>query len=80
MKSSQNNYIFLPASYLIIWLMKAPKNFLKIVIVKTGELVSFWGAKTHFDKLPFEMMHFQPWKKKYFNQYYVLALDPIKIW
>ena len=28
--------------------MTAPKNFWKIVIFKTGELVSFWGVKSHF--------------------------------
>ena len=31
-----------------MWLMKASKNFEKIFILKIGELVSFWGAKTHF--------------------------------
>jgi hypothetical protein len=31
--------------------MKAPKNFEKIVILKTLELVSFEGVKTHFSKL-----------------------------
>ena len=27
-----------------------------------------------------KMMHFQAWKKKDFNQYYVVAFDPIKIY
>ena len=31
--------------------MKAKKNFEKIAILKTGELVSFWGVKTHLSKL-----------------------------
>ena len=41
MKSSENNFIFLPAFYLIMCLMKASKNFQEIVILKTRELVSF---------------------------------------
>ena len=41
MKSSENDFIFLPAFYLIMCLMKAPKNVLKIVTFKTRELVSF---------------------------------------
>ena len=35
-----------------MWLMKAPKNFEKIVILKTQELVFLWGVKTCFGKLP----------------------------
>jgi hypothetical protein len=50
-KSSENNFIFLPAFYLIMSLMKALKNFENIAILKTQELVSFLGAKTHFGKL-----------------------------
>ena len=41
MKSSENNFIFSPVYYLIIVLMKAYKNFEKIAILKTQELVSF---------------------------------------
>ena len=40
-KSSENNFIFLPAFYLIMWLMKAKNNFEKIAILKTRELISF---------------------------------------
>ena len=50
-KSSENSFIFLPAFYLIMCLMKAPKNFEKIAILKTQELISFLGAKTHIGKL-----------------------------
>jgi phage anti-repressor protein len=32
--------------------MKAKKNFEKIAILKAQELVSFWGVKTHFGKIP----------------------------
>ena len=34
MKSSGINFIFLPAFYLINWVMKVPKNFGKITILK----------------------------------------------
>ena len=34
-KSSENDFIFLPALYLIMWLMKVKKNFEKIAILKT---------------------------------------------
>ena len=33
-KSSEIGFIFLPAFYLIIWLMASPKNFEKIAILK----------------------------------------------
>ena len=52
MKRSENNFIFLPAFYLIMCLMKAQKNFEKIAILKIWELVSFWGVKIHSGKLP----------------------------
>ena len=50
-KSSENNFIFLPAFYLIMCLMKASKNFGKIAILKILELVSLGGAKTNFGKI-----------------------------
>ena len=34
MKSSENDFIFVPAFYLVMSLMKAPKNFEKIAILK----------------------------------------------
>ena len=40
-KSSKKYLILLPAFCLIMWLMKLPKNFEKIAILKIGELVSF---------------------------------------
>jgi hypothetical protein len=40
-KSSENGFIFVPAFYLIMCLMKAPKNFEKIAILKILELVTF---------------------------------------
>ena len=36
-------------------LMKSPKNFEKIAILKIWQLVSFWGVKTHFGEI-------HPWK------------------
>ena len=40
-KKFRKYLILLPAFYLIMWLMKLPKNFEKIAILKIGELVSF---------------------------------------
>ena len=34
-------FVLLPAFSLIIWVIKSPKNFEKIAILKIGELVSF---------------------------------------
>ena len=78
-KSSENNFISLPAYYLIIWLMKAKKNFAKLAILKTGGLVSFWGVKIHFDKTPLKWCIFRQDKKKDFIQYIVVAFDSIKL-
>ena len=50
-KSSKNNFTFLPAFCLIICRMKAPKNFGKIVILEISDLVSLGGAKNHFGKI-----------------------------
>ena len=64
-KSSENDLIFSAAFYLIMCLMKAPKNFEKIVILKTWELVSFEGVKNHFGKLALKWCIFRH-EKKYF--------------
>ena len=40
MKSSKAHFIFLPAFYLIMWLMISPKNFEKIAILKIQQLFS----------------------------------------
>ena len=50
-KSSGNNFIFLPAFYLIMCLIKAQKNFEKVAILKIWELIFLGGLKTHFGKL-----------------------------
>ena len=39
--------------------MKTLKFFLKIVILKTWELISFWGVKNHFGKLPMKWCIFR---------------------
>ena len=78
MKSSGSNFIFLPAFYLINWVMKAPKNFGKITILKIWELISLGGVKTHFGKLALKWCIFRH-EKNCFNWYYVVAFDPIKI-
>ena len=47
-KSSENKFVFLPAFYLIMCFMKAPKNFGKRAILKIWELIFLGGVKTHF--------------------------------
>ena len=49
-KSSEIVFIFLPAFYLIIWLMTSPKNSEKISILKIWQLVFFWVVKIYFGK------------------------------
>ena len=77
-KSSENGFIPVPAFYLIMCLMKAPKNFEKIAILKIWELVSLGGGKTHFGKLALKWCIFRH-EEFFFNQYYVIAFDPTKI-
>jgi len=65
-KKFRKYFYFLAAFYLIMYLMKAPKNFEKILILKTQSLVSFISVKTHFGKVALKM-HFQaPVKKRRF--------------
>ena len=58
--------------------MKVKKTFGKIDILKTQELVSFWGIKTHFGKIALKWCIFRH-KKIDFNPYYAVAFDPNKI-
>ena len=44
----KNKIFFSSAFYLIMCLMKSPKNFEKIAILKMWELIFFWGVKIHF--------------------------------
>ena len=48
MKRSKKYFIFSSAFYLIMRLMKSPKYFEKIAILKIWQLVFFWGVKTYF--------------------------------
>ena len=57
LKVQRINFIFFPAFYLIICLMKATKNFEKIAILKIWEPIFYCGVKIHFGKLPLEMTH-----------------------
>ena len=43
-------FISSSAYSLIMWLMRSPKNFEKIAILKIWQLISFWGDKIHFGK------------------------------
>ena len=74
MKSSDFLF-FLPTFYLTMSFKKSPKNFGKIAILKTWQMVSFWGVKTQFSKWGLKWCLFRH-EKKYFNQYYVIAFDP----
>ena len=74
-KSSEIVFIFLPAFYLIIWLMASPKNFEKIAILKIWQLVFFWGVKIYFGKLLLKWCIFSHGKNWFsqimpFNSYY----------
>ena len=73
MKSSENIF-FLPALYLIMYLMKSWKDFENIAILKIWELVYFWGVKTRFGKLPMKWCIFRTKKPNI-----VLAFVPIRI-
>ena len=63
-KSSEYGFIFLLAFYLIMCLMEAKKNFEKIAILKTRELVSFYGVKTHFGQIALKWCIFRHEKRK----------------
>ena len=64
MISLKNDFIFSPAFYLIMCFMKASKNFGKIFILKTWELISLGYVKTHFGKLALKWCSFGHEKKK----------------
>ena len=58
-KKFRNHFHFLPEFYLIIWLMTSPKNFEKIPILKTWQLVFFWAFKTYFGISPLKWCIFR---------------------
>ena len=57
-KSSKIDLIFLPAFYMIMWLMASPNNFEKIATLKKWLLVFYWCAKTYFGEMHFQAWHF----------------------
>ena len=77
-KSSENNFVFLPVFYLIMWLRKASKNFGKMTIMKILDLISLGGVKTHFGKLALKWCICRH-EIFFFNWYYVIGFDPIKV-
>ena len=61
-----------------MWLMKLPKNFEKLAILKIGELVSFWGFKTYFGILPLKW-YILGMEKIDFHKYFpVIVIDLTK--
>ena len=74
------NYVYFSTCILPDYMAhRSPKNFEKIAILNILEMVSFWGVKTHFSKRALKWCIFRH-EKKYFNAYYVIAFDPIKIY
>ena len=67
-KNSKIDFIYLPAFYLIMWLMTSSKNFEKIIILKKWQLVFFWGVKTYFGEIPLKWCIFRH-EIFYFHQY-----------
>ena len=66
-KKFRKYFILLPAFYLIMWLMKSPKSFEKIAILKIWQLVFFLGVKTYFGILPLKWCIFRH-GKNWFSQ------------
>ena len=61
-KNSENYFIFLPAFYLNMWVMKASKNWGKTAFLKIWELISLGSVKTDFGKLALKWCIF--WNEK----------------
>ena len=66
-KSSKLGFIFLPAFYLFMWLMKSSNSFEKIAIQEIWQLVFFWVIKTYFGILPLKWCIFRH-GKNWFSQ------------
>ena len=58
-KSSKIDLIFLPAFYMIMWLMASPNNFEKIATLKKWLLVFYWCVKTYFGEMPLKLCIFR---------------------
>ena len=75
MKSPEIGFIFIPAFYLIIWLMTSSNNFEKISILKIWQLIFFWVVKIYFGKFLLKWCIFRHGKIWFsliipFNSYY----------
>ena len=70
----RNYFISLPAYFIIMWLMRSPKNFENIANLKKWRLISIWGSKTHFGKTPLKLCIFRHEKKNVFYQYGFLVV------
>ena len=62
-------FISSTAYFLIMSLMRLPKNFEKIANLKIWQLISIWGSKTNFGKTPLKWCIFKREKKNIFYQY-----------
>ena len=71
-KCSENSFLFLPASYLIMCFLISLKKFGKKAILKILELVYLGSVKIHFSKLAQKL-----WISRHEKN--VVAFDPIKI-
>ena len=58
-KNSKIDFIFLPAFYLIMWLMAPTNSFEKIAILKKWQLVFYWGVKNYFGAMPLKLCIFR---------------------
>jgi hypothetical protein len=62
MKSSDIVFIFLPAFYLIIWLMTSPKNFETNIHFENMTAGFLLRCQNLLRQIPPKVMHFQAWK------------------
>ena len=58
-KKFKDWFYFLPAFYLIMWLMASPHNFEKIDILKKWQLVFYLGVKTYFGEISLKLCIFR---------------------
>ena len=67
MKSSEIVFIFLPAFYLIMWLMTSQKNFEKKKHFENMTAGILQRCQNSLWRITPEMMHFHAWKKSIFT-------------
>ena len=78
MKSSANTFYFFTCILPDYVAHESLKEFWKNIYFENMRAGFHLRCQNSLRFVTPEMMHFQPWKK-YFNQHYVLALDPIWI-